>query len=200
MLIAGSATIYRHQDGPITDESPIGPQSPYATSKLAQEMLGQRAWTDAGIPTVVARSFNHIGPGQHWSFVASGMARQIALIEAGRQEPRLTVGNLAPKRDLMDVRDTVRAYEAMIDRGTPGQTYNVCSGRAIAIGDLIERLVSRSRVPVALMQDPALFRPSDVPLLVGDHSRLTAETGWMPEIDIDRTLTDVLDYWRSQVN
>ena len=199
VLIAGSATIYKNQDRPITDQSPIGPQSPYATSKLAQEMLGQRAWSDAGIPTVVARSFNHIGPGQHWSFVASGVARQIALIEAGRQQPRLTVGNLTPKRDLMDVRDTVRAYEAMIERGTPGQTYNVCSGRAIAIGDLIGQLVSRSRVEITLTQDPALFRPSDVPLLVGDHSRLTADTGWNPEISIDRTLTDVLDYWRAQV-
>jgi len=199
VLISGSATIYRHQDAPITDESPIGPQSPYATSKLAQEMLGRRAWTDAGIPTVVARSFNHIGPGQHWSFVASGVARQIARIEAGLQQARIVVGNVAARRDLMDVRDTVRAYVAMVERGTPGQTYNVCSGRAIAIGDLIDRLVSRSRVPVTVVQDPALFRPSDVPLLVGDHGRLTADTGWVPEMAIDQTLTDILEDWRAQV-
>jgi GDP-4-dehydro-6-deoxy-D-mannose reductase len=199
VLISGSATIYRHQDGPITDDAPIGPQSPYATSKLAQELLGRRAWTDTGIPTVIARSFNHIGPGQHWSFVASGVARQIARIEAGLQQARIVVGNVAPKRDLMDVRDTVRAYVAMVERGTPGRTYNVCSGRAIAIGDLIDRLVSRSRVPVAVVQDPALFRPSDAPLLVGDHARLTADTGWTAEMPIDQTLTDILDDWRAQV-
>jgi GDP-4-dehydro-6-deoxy-D-mannose reductase len=199
VLISGSAMVYMNQDRPITDLAPIGPKSPYATSKLAQELLGRRAWSDDGIPAIVTRSFNHIGPGQHPSFVASGVARQIALIESGQQAPVLTVGNLEPKRDLMDVRDTVRAYMAIVERGTPGQTYNVCSGRAIAIGDLVRHLTSRSRVPVAIAHDPALFRPSDAPLLVGDHARLTADTGWMPEIELDKTLDDLLEYWRTQV-
>jgi GDP-4-dehydro-6-deoxy-D-mannose reductase len=199
VLLSGSATIYAHQDGAITDDAPIGPQSPYATSKLAQELLGRHAWTDDGIPTIATRSFNHIGPGQHPSFVASGVARQIASIEAGLQPPVLTVGNLEPKRDLMDVRDTVRAYAALVERGTPGQTYNVCSGRAIAIGDLVEHLISRSRVPVTIEQDPALFRPNDTPILVGVHARLTADTGWWPEIPMEKTLNDLLDYWRAQV-
>jgi GDP-4-dehydro-6-deoxy-D-mannose reductase len=131
--------------------------------------------------------------------VASGVARQIASIEAGLQPPVLTVGNLEPKRDLMDVRDTVRAYAALVERGTPGQTYNVCSGRAIAIGDLVEHLISRSRVPVTIEQDPALFRPNDTPILVGVHARLTADTGWWPEIPMEKTLNDLLDYWRAQV-
>lgn len=199
VLVSGSATIYAPQSQPIADDAPLGPQSPYATSKLAQELLARRAWTDDGIPAVVARSFNHIGPGQHPSFVASGIARQIALIELGRQPPVLTLGNLEPRRDLMDVRDTVRGYVAMIDRGTPGQTYNVCSGRAIAIGDLVQRLTRQCRVPVTIVQDQSLFRPNDAPLLVGDHARLTADTGWSPEIAIDRTLGDLLEYWRAQV-
>lgn len=199
VLVSGSATVYAPQSQPITDDAPLGPQSPYATSKLAQELLARRAWTDDGIPAVVARSFNHIGPGQHPSFVASGIARQIALIEAGRQKPVMTLGNLEPQRDLMDVRDTVRAYEALVERGTPGQTYNVCAGKAIAIGKLVEQLVSYSRVAVAIAQDPALLRPNDAPLLVGDHSRVTADTGWRPEIAIERTLADLIEYWRAQV-
>lgn len=199
VLVTGSATVYAPQAQPITDEAPLGPQSPYATSKLAQELLARRAWTDDGIPAVVARSFNHIGPGQHPSFVASGIARQIALIEAGRQQPVITLGNLEPKRDLMDVRDTVRAYVAMVERGKPGQTYNVCSGRAIAIGELVERLVSQASVTVTIAQDPALFRPNDAPLLVGDHSRITADTGWSPAIAIEKTLADLLKYWRAQI-
>jgi len=199
VLVSGSATVYAPQSQPITDDAPLGPQSPYATSKLAQELLARRAWTDDGIPAVVARSFNHIGPGQHPSFVASGIARQIALIEAGRQKPVMTLGNLEPKRDLMDVRDTVRAYEALVERGTPGQTYNVCAGKAIAIGKLVEQLVSYSRVAVTIGQDPALLRPNDAPVLVGDHSRVTADTGWRPEIAIERTLADLIEYWRAQV-
>lgn len=199
VLVTGSATVYAPQSEPIADDAPLGPQSPYATSKLAQELLARRAWTDDGIPAVVARSFNHIGPGQHPSFVASGIARQIALIEAGRQQPVITLGNLDPKRDLMDVRDTVRAYEAMVERGTPGRTYNICSGRAIAIGELVERLVSQSHVPVTIAQDPGLFRPNDAPILVGDHARVTADTGWSPEIAIEQTLADLVEYWRAQI-
>ena len=199
VLVTGSATVYAPQSEPIMDDAPFGPQSPYATSKLAQDLLARRAWTDDGIPTVVARSFNHIGPGQHPSFVASGIARQIAMIEAGRQPPVITLGNLEPRRDLMDVRDTVRAYVAMMERGKPGETYNVCSGRAIAIGELVERLVAQSRIHVTIAQDPALFRPNDAPLLVGDHSRLTADTGWSPQIAIDKTVVDLVEYWRAQI-
>jgi GDP-4-dehydro-6-deoxy-D-mannose reductase len=199
VVIAGSATVYRRQDRATLDTDPLGPQSPYATSKLAQELLGKQAWTDAGIPVVVARSFNHIGPGQHESFVASAVARQLALIEAGRQEPVLWLGNLDARRDLMDVRDTVRAYEAMAERGQPGQTYNVCSGRAWPVRELVDLLVARSTRRVTIEQNPALLRPSDTPLMLGDHSRLTADTGWTPEIPISRTLDDLLHYWRARV-
>jgi GDP-4-dehydro-6-deoxy-D-mannose reductase len=199
VVVAGSATIYRRQDRAILDTDALGPQSPYATSKLAQELLGRQAWTDDGIPAVLSRSFNHIGPGQHPSFVASGIARQIALIEAGRQPPVVTLGNLDARRDLMDVRDTVRAYVALAERGTPGQTYNVCAGRALAIRELVDMLLARSTVAVTIAQNPALLRPSDTPLMLGDHARLTADTGWTPAIPMEQTLDDLLDFWRTRV-
>lgn len=199
VVVAGSATIYRRHDRAIRDTDSLGPQSPYATSKLAQEMLGRQAWTDDGIPVVVSRSFNHIGPGQHPSFVASAVAQQIALIEAGRQPPVVTLGNLDARRDLMDVRDTVRAYVALAERGRPGQTYNVCAGRALAIRELVDMLLSRSSVAVTLAQDPTLLRPSDTPLMLGDHERLTVDTGWTPEIPMEQTLDDLLDFWRTRV-
>jgi GDP-4-dehydro-6-deoxy-D-mannose reductase len=199
VLIAGSAAIYQPQDRPIREDDPISGTSPYATSKLAQEMLARRAWEDDGVPTLLARSFNHIGPRQAPSFVASRIARQIALIEAGREPPVITLGNLEPKRDLSDVRDTVRAYAAMMERATPGRPYNVCSGNGLAIRELVNTLRARARAEIQIAQDPSLFRPNDPPLLVGDHSRLTADTEWQPEIPFERTLADLLDYWRGWV-
>lgn len=199
VLVAGSAMIYRPQNRPIRESDPIGPTSPYATSKLAQEMLGRRAWEDDGVPMLLARSFNHVGPRQDPSFVAPAVARQIALIEAGRQDPVLTMGNLEPKRDLTDVRDTVRAYVAMMAKGKPGQVYNVCSGRELSIGALVNAFTVRARSAVTIVQDPDRLRPNDAPLLVGDHSRLTADTGWTPQIPLETTVDDLLDYWRQRV-
>ena len=199
VFVAGSAMIYRPQDRPIREDDALGPASPYASSKLAQEMLAQRAWITDGLPTVIARSFNHVGPRQDPSYVAAGIARQIALIEADQQEAVLTMGNLEPKRDLTDVRDTVRAYVTMMASASPGQPYNVCSGHGLSIGTLVETFVARARKPVRIVQDPARFRPNDVPLLVGDHTRLTTDTGWQPTISFERTVEDLLDYWRAQV-
>jgi GDP-4-dehydro-6-deoxy-D-mannose reductase len=199
VFVSGSAMIYRPQDHPIREDDGIGPASPYATSKLAQEMLARRAWETDGLPTLIARSFNHVGPRQDPSFVAPGIARQIALIEAGRQAPVLSMGNLVPKRDLTDVRDTVRAYVAMMKAATPGQPYNVCSGRALSIGALVETFVARARTRVEISQDPTRFRPNDVPLLVGDHRRLTSDTGWQPQIPFEQTVDDLLSYWRDRI-
>jgi GDP-4-dehydro-6-deoxy-D-mannose reductase len=199
VFVSGSAMIYCPQDRPIREDDALGPTSPYATSKLAQEMLAQRAWEMDGVPTVIARSFNHVGPGQDASYVAPGIAKQIALIEAGRQDPVITMGNLQPKRDLTDVRDTVRAYVAMMERAQPGQPYNVCSGKGLSIAELVETFIARARTSVRVVQDPARFRPNDVPLLVGDHQRLTADTGWRPGIPFERTVDDLLEYWRLQV-
>ncbi len=199
VFVSGSAMIYRPQDRPIREDDALGPTSPYASSKLAQEMLAQRAWTTDGLPTVIARSFNHVGPRQDPSYVAPGIAKQIALIEAGRQDAVLTMGNLEPKRDLTDVRDTVGAYVAMMAHATPGEPYNVCSGKGLSIAALVETFTARARTPVRVVQDPARFRPNDVPLLVGDHTRLTADTGWKPTIPFERTVDDLLEYWRAQV-
>ncbi|MGQ0735732.1 MAG: GDP-mannose 4,6-dehydratase [Acidobacteriota bacterium] len=199
VLITGSATVYRPQSRPIAEDDPLGPNSPYAVSKLAQEICGRRAWTDQGLPVVLARSFNHSGPRQEPAYVAPSVARQIALIDAGRQEPVLVMGNLDPKRDLTDVRDTVRAYQAMMRLARPGRPYNVCSGVGRSIGEIVEAFVSRAKRPVGIVQDPARLRPNDTPLLVGDHSRLTEETGWVPQIGFGQTVDDMLEYWRRRV-
>jgi GDP-4-dehydro-6-deoxy-D-mannose reductase len=199
VLVTGSATIYRPQDRPIVESDALGPPSPYAVSKLAQEMRARHGWTEDGIPTLLARAFNHIGPRQDPSYVAAGIAQQIALMEIGRQAPVLTLGNLEPRRDLTDVRDTVRAYVAMMDRAMPGTPYNVCSGRELSIRSLVETFTARARCAVTIAQDPSRFRPNDPPLLVGDHQKLTTDTGWTPEIALLQTVDDLLDYWRGRI-
>lgn len=199
-LVTCSASVYEPSDNPITEDSIVSPRSPYATSKLAQEMLSARAWQIDGIPALIARSFNHIGPRQSPAFVASSIAKQIALAEAGRREPRLTMGNLEPRRDLTDVRDTVRAYRAMMISAQPGIPYNVCSGRAIAIRTLVDTFARQARVAVEILQDPALFRPNDVMHMVGSHDRLTAETGWTPAISLEQSVEDLLAYWRAEIH
>lgn len=199
VLVTGSATIYTPLDRVITENDAVLPTSPYGTSKLAQEMLALRAWEDDGLPTLLARSFNHVGPRQPPTFVAASLARQVALIERGRMAPVLTVGNLEPRRDIMDVRDTVRAYRALMQSGRPGVAYNVCSGTAIAIRELVDRFRAHASIPIAIEQDPARLRPNDVPLLVGDATRLRTDTGWTPQIGIEQTVDDLLAYWRSAI-
>ena len=199
VLVPCSAHVYAPQPRPIREDDELRPASPYATSKLATEMLALRAWREDSIPTIVARAFNHIGPRQDPSYVAPAIARQIALIEAGRAAPVLTMGNLEPKRDLTDVRDTVRAYLAMMERAVPGVPYNVASGRALAVGELVRTFVTRAQREVRVVQDPARFRPNDPLLLVGDHSRLTRDTGWTPQIRLEQTVDDLLEYWRRRI-
>jgi len=200
VLITSTAFVYEPLNRAITENDPVRPNSPYGTSKIAQELLALRAWEDDGIPSLIARAFNHVGPRQAPSFVASSIARQIAEIEAGRRPARLQMGNLDSGRDIMDVRDTVRAYHAMMKSAKPGIPYNVCSGRAVSIRTLVELLRARAMLPITVEQDPARFRPNDTPLVLGDHSRLTADTGWTPQIRIDQTIADLLTYWRGQVD
>ena len=198
ILVTGSATVYRSSDDVLTEDSPLGPASPYATSKLAQELLARRAAQEDGLAVLVSRSFNHIGARQDPSYVAASIARQVALIEAGHLPAEIAVGNLEAKRDLMDVRDTVRAYTAMMAHGRPGIPYNVCQGQAVSIRALLDGLVARSRVPVRVVQDPARLRPNDVPLMVGSFARIEADTGWRPAFTTDDTLDHLLEYWRGQ--
>lgn len=199
VLITSTAFVYAPRDRAITEDDEVRPNSPYGTSKLAQEMVAQRASQDDGIPALIARSFNHVGPRQAPSFVASSIAKQIAEIEAGRRPARLEMGNLDSQRDIMDVRDTVRAYRAMMASATPGIPYNVCSGNAVPIRTLVDAMRANARVPIAIAQDPSRFRPNDTPLVLGDHGRLTRDTGWSPQIPIDQTVRDLLAYWRETI-
>ena len=198
VLITSSATVYAPQSRAITEADPAIPNSPYGTSKLAQEMVARRAWEDDGIPGLIARSFNHVGPRQSPAFVAPSMAKQIAEIEAGRRPARLEMGNMESQRDIMDVRDTVRAYRALMQSAKPGVPYNVCSGVATSIRSLVDLFVAKARVQIAVTQDPSRFRPNDTPIVLGDHIRIRDDTGWTPEIPLEKTVDDLLAYWREQ--
>jgi GDP-4-dehydro-6-deoxy-D-mannose reductase len=197
VLIPSSGLVYRAADVALTEEHPFGPEGPYGLSKLGQELLSMRALTD-GIDIRIARPFNHVGPRQDPWFVASGFARRIADIEAGDWSPEISVGNLDPRRDLTDVRDTVRAYRLVVEHGRPGRPYNVCSGRAVAIRDLLDMLLARARATIRVVVDSARIRANDTPVLLGDASRIRRELGWIPEIPLEQTLDDLLEYWRSR--
>lgn len=199
ILVAGSAHVYAPSAAPLREDALLAPSSPYALSKLAQEQLALRAAAEDGLDVVVARAFNHTGPRQAPSFVAPSIARQIARIERGEEEPVLHVGNLDAARDLLDVRDVVRAYAALVEHGTPGGVYNVASGVARPIRGVLDGLIARAHVPLRVETDPTRLRPHDMPVLAGDATRLRADTGWQPAISFDRTLDDLLDYWRAQV-
>ena len=198
VLIPGSALVYRPTSAALTEDHPLVPASPYGVSKLAQELLAGHTHA-SGVEITIARAFNHFGPRQDAAFSTSDFARQIASIEVGLQPPEISVGNLDACRDLTDVRDTVRAYRAIAERGEPQRPYNVCSGRAVAIRDVLDMLVARARVPIRVRVDPSRFRPTDVPLLLGDPSRLRDELRWTPTIPLEQTLNDILQYWRGEV-
>jgi GDP-4-dehydro-6-deoxy-D-mannose reductase len=195
VVVPSSAMVYSPASEPLTEEHPLVPDSPYGLSKLAQELLAIRASAD-GVEVMIARAFNHVGPRQDSSFVAASFSQQIAAIETGRRAPELVVGNLDARRDLTDVRDVVRAYRMILERGRPGRPYNVCSGRAISIRELLDRLVADARVPIRVRVDPARYRPNDIPLLLGSPQRIREELGWTPQFPLEQTLTDLLEYWR----
>ncbi len=199
VLVPGSAHVYAPSASPLDESAPLQPDSPYALSKLAQELRAVHAADQDGQRVIVTRSFNHLGPRQETSFVGSSFARQIALIEAGRAEPVLQVGNLDAIRDLTDVRDTIRAYRLLVERGSPGRVYNVCSGRGRSVRTLLDGLLGQARVQLSVDSDPSRMRPSDNPTLVGDNSRLCEDTGWAPQIPFEQTLRDLLDYWRTAI-
>ena len=197
-FVPSSAMVYRSIDEPLTEDHPLVPESPYGVSKLAQELLACRAMAD-DLEVAIARSFNHFGPRQDPSFVASSFARQIAAIESGRRDAELLVGNLDARRDLTDVRDTVRAYVMLVERGRPGRPYNVCSGRAVTVRELLDRLLSLARIKIKVRVDAERYRPNDVPLVLGDPTRIQREVGWTAEIPLERTVGDLLEYWRAQL-
>ena len=199
VVVVTSAMIYQASAAPLNEDAPLVPSSPYGLSKLAQDQLALAAAHDDGLQVVVARPFNHIGPGQDPTFAVSGFARQIALIESGIAPPVIHVGNLDAERDLTDVRDVVDAYVRLLDQGRAGRPYNICMGTAYRIGDLLDRLIALSRVPVTRTVDPERLRPSDLPRLVGDSTRLRTELGWAPQRSLQQTLADTLEWWRGAV-
>ena len=198
VLVPGSALVYRPCHETIAEDHPVGPVTPYGLSKLAQEMLAEQFAGD-GLPVFLTRSFTHLGPGQDHAYAASSFAHQIARIEAGEAAAVLRVGALDAQRDLTDVRDTVRAYRALIAAGVPGRRYNVCTGRAHRMQDVVDRLLRLARTPISVEVDPGRLRPSDHPLLCGDPGRISAEIGWAPRIPLDETLRDMLDHWRGVI-
>ncbi|GMU64318.1 MAG: GDP-mannose 4,6-dehydratase [Acidobacteriota bacterium] len=183
---------------PITEDNPLRPLSPYAVSKVAQDYLGYQYFKSYGLKAIRTRGFNHEGPRRGEVFVMSNFARQIAAIEAGLQEPVIRVGNLDSVRDFTDVRDMVRAYWLAVLKATPGEVYNIASGRGITIRAMLDQLLAMSRVEVKVETDPARLRPSDVEVLLGDASKFRAATGWEPTLPLETTLADTLDYWRGR--
>lgn len=199
--IAGSSEEYglvHPEEAPITEENPLRPLSPYAVSKVAQDMLAYQYFQSYGLRVVRTRAFNHTGPRRGDVFVTSNFAKQIAEIEAGQRPPIIHVGDLNPKRDFTDVRDIVRAYWLSLEHCSLGEVYNVASGKAYRIKEVLKILLDNSGQDIEVVEDPERLRPSDVPLLLGDNSRFCKATGWIPEIPFEQTAKDLLDYWRER--
>ena len=181
------------------ESNPLRPLSPYAVSKVAQELLAWQYFRSYGLKAVVTRGFNHTGPRRGEVFVTSTVAKQIAEIEKGYHPPVLYLGDVEVKRDWTDVRDTVRGYWLALDKGMPGEVYNVGSGVTRTVREMMETLLSLSTTKIEVRQDPARLRPSDVRILWSDITKFRQQTGWEPTIPFTRTMQDLLDYWRERV-
>jgi GDP-4-dehydro-6-deoxy-D-mannose reductase len=201
VLVVGSAEEYGRvapEEMPIREDAPLRPASPYAVSKVAQAALALLYGPAGGMRVVLTRTFHHTGPGRGEAFAESSFARQIAEIEAGLRPHVLRVGNLDAVRDFADVRDVVRAYWLLLEKGEAGSVYNVCTGRGRRIRELLDALLASTRARVEVRVDPERLRPSDVPVQVGDPSRLRAATSWEPRVPLEETLLDLLDDWRQR--
>jgi GDP-4-dehydro-6-deoxy-D-mannose reductase len=202
VLVVGSAEEYGavgKNDLPLREDRPLLPASPYAVSKVAQACLAVQLGAASGMRVLRTRTFHHTGPGRGETFAESSFARQIAEAEAGLRAPVLHVGNLDAVRDYTDVRDVVRAYWALLERGDAGSVYNVCSGRGRSIRELLDILLSLSGARLTVKVEPERLRPADVPAQWGDPRRLQEATGWQPRIELEQTLRDLLDDWRRRV-
>ncbi|MCP4167040.1 MAG: GDP-mannose 4,6-dehydratase [Chloroflexi bacterium] len=202
ILVVGSGESYgaiTPSDLPINEQTPLRPTSPYGVSKVAQDMLGWQYFHSHGLHTVRVRPFNHIGPGQSEVFVTSSFAKQITKIEAGRQPPELSHGNLDAQRDFTDVRDMVRAYWLILNQGEPGAVYNIGNGRAVSIGSILDIMLDQVDVAITCQPHPNRMRPSDIPTIICDPSRLQKRTGWQPHIPLQQSLRDILADWRQRI-
>lgn len=200
LLLIGSGDEYGYitkEDLPIKEDTLLRPGNIYACTKAAQNMLGQAYSRAYNLEIVMVRAFNHTGPGQLENFAVSNFCRQIAEIEAGKIPPVIKVGNLTSLRDFTDVRDIVKAYSLLIQKGKSGLIYNVGSGKSISMQEVLNLVLSMSKVNIKVEQDPSLMRVSDTPVIQADITRLTNETGWKPEISLETTIADMIEYWRS---
>ncbi len=200
--VCGSSEEYGYvarEETPITEDNPLRPLSPYGVSKVGQDLLGYQYFRSYGLHTVRTRAFNHGGPRRGQVLLPSDFAKQIAEIEKGLREPVVSVGNLEALRDFTDVRDIVRAYWLALEKGEPGQVYNIGTGNAPSVRDILDRLLAMTEASVEVRQVPEKMRPSDVEILISDSSRFRAATGWEPQISLDQMLADTLDYWRERV-
>lgn len=201
VLLIGSGEEYGHiksSECPIVEDNTVRPGNIYAATKACQNMLG-KIYADAyGLDVIMVRAFNHIGPNQLPMFVVADFCKQVADIEKGIQPPVIKVGNLSAKRDFTDVRDVVKAYALLVMNGRRGETYNVGTGKAVSIQDILDRIVSMSECEIKVEVDPAKLRPVDVPIIEPDITKIVGEVGWHPEIDLNETLKETLTYWRSK--
>ena len=200
ILIVSSAEVYGHVDEkylPINEDTPLNPTNPYAVSKVAQDFFGKQYFTTYALQTIIVRPFNHIGPRQSDNFVVSSFAKKIAEIEKDKRNPVIPVGNLKAKRDFTDVRDVVRAYHLLMEKGKIGDVYNIGSGRSYKISDILDKLLSFSDKKIFVETDKTLLRPVDDPELTCDSSKIKKAINWKPEIPLEETLRDTLDYWRN---
>lgn len=196
-IIVSSGTLYDPRTNlPVTENSPMLPNSPYAVSKFTQEQMAQY-YASRGFEIVIARPFNHIGPGQNPGFIVPDIAQQIIAVEQGEAN-EIKVGNLDAKRDYTDVRDVARAYRLLLEKGKPGEIYNICSGTSHSGHEVLETLLREAGTSPTITQDPARMRPSDTPDIYGSHEKLSRDTDWQPEINIGQTLADVIADWRSR--
>ncbi len=184
---------------PMKETNPLRPLSPYAVSKIAQDFMAWQYYKSYGLKTVRTRGFNHTGPRRGEVFICSNFAKQIAEIEKGKKEPVIYVGNLEAKRDFTDVRDTVRGYWVCLEKGKEGDVYNIGSGKTYSMKEVLDLLLSLSEVDVKIEVDPERLRPSDVPVLLSDCTKLKELTGWEPKIPFKQSLQDLLEYWRERV-
>ena len=203
ILVVGSNEVYGAPDSPadlpFTEQHPLRPNNPYGVSKLAAEKLALQYRYSHQLDVLVVRPFNHIGPGQSADYVVPGFARQVAEIEAGKREPVIGLGNMTAQRDFTDVRDIVHAYYQVIRLADGGNVYNVCSGVPRSIQSIFDLLMSMTHTHITTHSDPAKFRVVDTPISYGDNSRLRQDVHWSPQIPIEQTIADVLNYWRKRV-
>ena len=202
VLVIGAAAEYGHvkSDGSLISENDhFSPDNPYAVSKIAEEMIAYQYYLSHGLYTLRARPFTHVGPGQDSRFVCSEFSRAIAQIEKGLIPCEMRVGNLEIRRDFLDVRDVIAAYDLILEKGKKGEVYNVCSSKGVSIGEILQILQSNSRKEIKVIFDENKVRKNEALAIVGDNSKIKRELGWKPKYDLEKTILDMLDYWRERV-